>query len=146
MVGSPKGKTKTRPSLATRPPSLATLPSSPWPGGDRLRRLAGTGGSAGAGAEAFAVPLEFQKATIKPIESLEKMRSLTEELGAFYSMANSRDLIRANSASDAGMAVPIPLVAGDNALGQRQSDLEKMIKVYDRRIEQAVHAIVPQAH
>lgn len=94
--------------------------------------------SAGAGSEAFAVPLEFQKATIRPVELLEKSKSVVDGGAAFLAMGNSARIIKANGSQDHGLAVPLPLVGGRTRLSRRYIDLTKLITVYDRRIEIAV--------
>ncbi len=97
-------------------------------------------GSAGAGAEAFAIPLRFQQVTIKPVESLERVRAGVERAAVPYAVANSIAVIKANSPRSTGAAVPFPLTPSvGSADSQRQRDLKKMISVYDRRIEQAQH-------
>ncbi len=95
-------------------------------------------GSAGAGAEAFAVPLNFQRVTIKPVETLLSVKAGISEAAILYSVANSARLIKANSHKDFGAAVPYPLVSESVAPSQRQKDLFKMVTVYDARIDQAI--------
>ncbi len=94
-------------------------------------------GSAGAGAEAFAVPLRFQQATIKPVEALERARAGVERAAVAYAVLNSAAMVKANGDDYTGVAIPFPLTPGDSVLGQRQKDLEKMISVYGDRIDRA---------
>lgn len=94
-------------------------------------------GSAGAGAEAFAVPLKFQQATIKPVEALERTRGGVERAAVAYAVLNSSAMVKANSAAYTGAAIPFPLTPGESVLGQRRKDLKKMISVYGGRIDRA---------
>ena len=94
-------------------------------------------GSAGTGASAFKVPLEFQKATIKPIEALEKTRAAVCQTVKIHAAANGMSIIKANDQNNSGLVVPIPLTESLLESTQRQKDLEKMIETYGSRIDQA---------
>ncbi len=94
-------------------------------------------GSAGAGAEAFAVPLRFQQVTIKPVEALERTRAGVERAAVTYAVLNSAAIVKANGANYSGVAIPFPLTPGESMLSQRQKDLKKMISVYGDRIDSA---------
>ncbi len=94
-------------------------------------------GSAGSGAAAFKVPLEFQKATIKPIEVLEKTRTAVCQAAKVHAAINGMSIIKANDQNNSGLVVPIPLTEGPLGLTQRQKDLGKMIETYGKRIDQA---------
>ncbi len=102
-----------------------------------LAATVATIGTAGAGVEAFAVPLRFQRATIRPLESLEKAREVTRELAVVHALANSAAISEANSPGDKGIAVPVPLFVKQVGVSQRAQDLKNMIDSYDARIRQA---------
>jgi len=94
-------------------------------------------GSAGAGAEAFAVPLRYQRATIKPVEALERTRAGVERAAVAYAVLNGSAMVKANGDNYIGAAIPFPLTPGESIISQRQKDLKKMISVYGGRIDRA---------
>lgn len=94
-------------------------------------------GSAGAGAEAFAIPLKFQKATIRPVEVLETVKTGTAAYGLAAAGRAGVRIVKENGPQDRGAAVPVILPGSVVGPGQRYKDLEKRIKSYDQRIDQA---------
>ncbi len=93
--------------------------------------------SAGAGSASFKVPLDFQKATIKPVEALERTKAAVVKSATVYSAANGMSVVKANNKKNSGLVVPVPLFTEKSGPSQRQKDLTKMIETYEGRIDQS---------
>lgn len=93
--------------------------------------------SAGAGSASFKVPLDFQKATIKPVEALERTKAAVVKSAMVYSAANGMSVVKANDKKNSGLVVPVPLFTEKSGPSQRQKDLTKMIATYEGRIDQS---------
>lgn len=89
--------------------------------------------SAGTGAEAFAIPARFQKATAGPVAALEKAKAVIGETAVLYTIANGASIIKANG-GDSGVAIPVPLIAGFQEPSQAQKDLRREVDAYNARI------------
>lgn len=91
--------------------------------------------SAGTGAEAFELPINFQKATDGPIFKLESARNVINETAVVYAVANGASVIRANDSHNFGLAVPLALGAAESPMSVKELDLRRRIKVSERRAD-----------
>ena len=100
--------------------------------------LAATGiaiASAGTGAEAFELPIEFQKTTEGPILKLEAAENTINETAVVYAIANGAIVIKANDSHNFGLAVPLELGSSTTPMSAAEVDLRRRIKVSEKRGE-----------
>lgn len=94
-------------------------------------------GSAGLATEVFAIPRMFQRITAPVIEKLEQAEEPIAKAAVVTAVKDGVSIGKANGIYGNSLAVPVPLWRTQAQKSQRQLDLERLIKMYAERIEQA---------